>query len=121
MEISTAWVYGQLRIQLTTRENDYINSFLNPNGFSVAELLENDLERVTETRFPVVTRLKQALLDAGAIGALMTGSGPTVFGVFRTESEARAAMQELISQDLGDVYVATNWVGERRTPRGASA
>jgi len=121
MEISTAWVYGRLRIQLTTRENDYINGFLNPNGFSVAELLENDLERVTETRFPVVTRLKQALLDAGAIGALMTGSGPTVFGVFGTESEARAAMQELISLDLGDVFVATNWVGERRTPRGASA
>lgn len=121
VEVSTAWAYGQLRIQLTTRENDYINRCLSPKDFSVAELLENDLERVTETRFPVVTHLKQALMDAGAIGALMTGSGPTVFGVFGTESEARAAERELISQELGDVFVATNWVGERRTLREWSA
>jgi 4-diphosphocytidyl-2-C-methyl-D-erythritol kinase len=121
VEVSTAWAYGQLRNQLTTRENDYINRFLSPKDFSVAELLENDLERVTETRFPVVTHLKQALMDAGAIGALMTGSGPTVFGVFGTESGARAAEQELISQELGDVFVATNWVGERRTLRKWSA
>lgn len=121
IEVSTAWAYGQLRIQLTTRENDYINRFWGPGDFSVAELLENDLERVTETRFPVVTHLKQALMDAGAIGALMTGSGPTVFGAFGTESEARAAEQELISQELGDVFVATNWVGERCRLREWSA
>ena len=121
IEVSTAWAYGQLRIQLTTRENDYINRFWGPGDFSVAELLENDLERVTETRFPVVTHLKQALMDAGAIGALMTGSGPTVFGAFGTESEARAAEQELISQELGDVFVATNWVAERCRLREWSA
>jgi len=121
IEVSTAWAYGQLRIQLTTRENDYINRFWGPEDFSVAELLENDLERVTETRFPVVTHLKQALMDAGAIGALMTGSGPTVFGAFGTESEARAAEQELISQELGDVFVATNWVAERCRLREWSA
>ncbi|MCF8061255.1 MAG: 4-(cytidine 5'-diphospho)-2-C-methyl-D-erythritol kinase [Deltaproteobacteria bacterium] len=121
IEISTAWVYGKLRIRLTTRENDYIIAFLNKKDFSVAELLENDLERVTETRFPVVAHLKQALLDAGAIGALMTGSGPTVFGVFPTESEAQAAARELVSRESGDVFVTTNWVGERRTLQGSSA
>ncbi len=110
VEISTAWVYGQVRIQLTTHENDYIFGVLRRDGFSVAELLENDLERVTEARYPVVKQIKKALLEAGAAGALMTGSGPTVFGVFQARSEAETAAQNLISRDLGDVFVVKNWV-----------
>jgi 4-diphosphocytidyl-2-C-methyl-D-erythritol kinase len=121
IEVSTAWVYGQLRIQLTTRENDYINRCLNPDDFSVAELLENDLERVTGNRFPVVMRIKQALLDAGAAGALMTGSGPTVFGVFETAGGAESAAKRLISRELGDVFVAGNWAGEGRMTPAPSA
>lgn len=113
VEVSTAWVYGQVEIELTAPEKDYIFKALNQDTFSIFDLLENDLERITESRFPVVTRIKQALLDAGAEGALMTGSGPTVFGVFRARSKAEAAVQKLIPQGLGDVFVTTNWSGER--------
>lgn len=49
--------------------------------FSPAHLA-NDLERISAERWPVIARLKAALLQAGASGALMTGSGPTVFGLF---------------------------------------
>ncbi len=111
--ISTAWVYRQVEIGLTRPEKDYIFKALNQDTFSVFDLLENDLEHVTEPRFPVVTRIKEALLEAGAEGALMTGSGPTVFGVFRAKSEAEAAAKRLILQDLGDVFVTNNWSGER--------
>ncbi len=114
IEVSTAWVYGQLEMQLTTRENDCTFESLREGGFAVAELLENDLERVTQARFPVVKRLKEALLNAGAEGALMTGSGPTVFGVFRTADQANAAAREIACRDAGDVFVATNWGGRGR-------
>jgi len=52
------------------------------------ELMENDLESVTLAEYPVLGQIKRWLLEKGAIGALMSGSGPTVFGVFRRSSEA---------------------------------
>ena len=107
--VSTAWAYGKLKKTLTTRENDCTFQHLRQDRSSVAELLENDLERVTEERFPVIRRIKQALLKAGAEGALMTGSGPTVFGVFKERRPAESARRQLISQDLGEVFVVTNW------------
>lgn len=113
LEVSTAWVYEQVEMGLTRPEKGYIFNILNQNSFSVSDLLENDLEHVTEPRFPVVTRIKRAMLEAGAEGSLMTGSGPTVFGVFRSRSKAEAAAQKLIPQNLGEVFVTTNWAGKR--------
>lgn len=113
VEVSTAWVYGQLGIRLTEPEKDSIFKALNLDTFSIFDLLKNDLEHVTESRFPVVTHIKQALMKAGAEGALMTGSGPTVFGVFQERSEAEEASQKIVPQGLGDVFVTTNWSGKR--------
>ena len=109
IEVSTAWVYGELKIGLTTRENDCTFQLLRRKGFSFADLLENDLEGVTEGRFPVIRRIKKALMEAGANGALMTGSGPTVFGVFEDQALAESAGHLLVSRNMGDVFVVTNW------------
>jgi len=46
-------------------------------------MLHNDLETVTAAAHPVIGEMEQALAAAGALGARMSGSGPTVFGVFR--------------------------------------
>ena len=107
--VSTAWVYGRFRIELTTHENDCTFEFLKTRGFSVSRLLENDLEAVTETRFPVIGAIREALLEAGAEGALMTGSGPTVFGIYRTPEDAEKARKDLISRNLGKVFLAGTW------------
>lgn len=109
VEVSTAWVYGQFRIELTTRENDCTFDLLKTGGFSISRLLENDLEPVTEARFPVVRTIREALMESGAEGALMTGSGPTVFGVFRTPEGAEKAKKVLVSRDMGKVFLVTNW------------
>ncbi len=50
--------------------------------------MENDLETVTLDEQPVLRRIKEWLLAQGAIGALMSGSGPTVFAIFRTRNES---------------------------------
>jgi len=63
----------------------------------VATTLYNALEGLVEARYPVVREIKQALLDAGALGAVLSGSGPTVVGVARSESHARQ-----IRRGLGD-------------------
>ncbi len=113
IQVSTSWVYGDLKLELTRGEYDYIVKFLKNAPFAVSAILENDLEEVTSTRFPVIETIKEFLVNAGAEGALMTGSGPSVFGVFSSLNQALSAKQFLISQSLGDVFVATNWEGPK--------
>jgi 4-diphosphocytidyl-2-C-methyl-D-erythritol kinase len=59
------------------------------NAGQVAAALTNNLERVVEPILPVIGRMKAALLAAGALGAIMSGSGPTVFGMARSLDHAR--------------------------------
>jgi 4-diphosphocytidyl-2-C-methyl-D-erythritol kinase len=58
-------------------------------------LLYNDLETVTASRYPLIGEIKDRLVALGASGALMSGSGSTVFGIFQDEPSARAAALEL--------------------------
>ena len=109
VEVSTSWVYGNLKLILTTGEYDYIKQVLNDAPVSIPQILENDLERVTLAAFPVIETIKKSLIQAGAQGALMTGSGPSVFGVFTTEEQALSGKQQLVLQNLGDVFMATTW------------
>jgi len=60
-------------------------------------LIPNDLERITAATYPVVEEMKTRLLKSGARVARMSGSGPTVFGVFPARAEAAAACENLSS------------------------
>lgn len=62
---------------------------------AVGRALVNDLEAPAAAMHPEIEQLKQELLDAGATGALLSGSGSTVFGVFATEEGARQAAERL--------------------------
>jgi len=59
------------------------------NTARLASALTNNLERLVEPVMPAVGRMKAALLAAGALGAVMSGSGPTVFGIARSLDHAR--------------------------------
>ena len=62
----------------------------------LAPLLGNILESVTIPVCPKVAEIKKILLDNGALGSLMSGSGPTVFGIFESEEKANLAAKVLI-------------------------
>jgi 4-diphosphocytidyl-2-C-methyl-D-erythritol kinase len=110
IQVSTAWVYGNLQLKKLTRdEYHYTNKILAENTAAIGQILENDLESVTSARFPVIESIKKLLVESGAEGALMTGSGPTVFGVFDSLRQAKAARDHLISHKLGDVFLARKW------------
>jgi len=64
----------------------------------IASLLENDLEEISLRLVPELVDRKRALLEGGALGALMSGSGPTVFGIFGSRSEAEHASQRLAAR-----------------------
>jgi 4-diphosphocytidyl-2-C-methyl-D-erythritol kinase len=108
-QVSTAWVYGNLRLGLTTNEYDRIRSRLSKENLVISQFLENDLESVTSAKFPILDRIRKTLLDLGAEGALMTGSGPSVFGVFGSRKQAEPAKQKIVQYDFGRVLLATNW------------
>ena len=108
-QVSTAWVYGNLRLGLTTNEYDRIKYRLGKESLVISQFLENDLESVTSAKFPILDRIKKTLLDAGAEGALMTGSGPSVFGVFGSRNRAEQAKEKILPHDFGMVLLAANW------------
>jgi len=109
LRVSTSWVYKNLKLKLTTDDYDYILKVLRKKHFNISHILENDLEKVTSAHFSIINTIKNRLLDAGAEGAMMSGSGPSVFGLFPSLTQATSAKQFLISQNLGDVFMATGW------------
>jgi 4-diphosphocytidyl-2-C-methyl-D-erythritol kinase len=80
-----------------TKKGD-CNKIARLNLRNIALGLHNDLETVTSAVHPVINRIKDALLDRGAAGALMSGSGPTVFGIFETKAASLAAADSLSPQ-----------------------
>jgi 4-diphosphocytidyl-2-C-methyl-D-erythritol kinase len=103
--ISTAWTYERIKLNLTNNRNQNIISSFKKNIFNIPELLFNDLERVTLVKHPFLNSIKESLLQLGALGALMTGSGPSIFGLFDSAKKAREAGKILESYDKGDVFV----------------
>jgi 4-diphosphocytidyl-2-C-methyl-D-erythritol kinase len=101
-ELSTKMVYENLNLRLTKGKNNYsIPRFLEL-GDMIREL-HNDLESVSLKMHPDLADLKKMLLKHGALGALMSGSGPTVFGVFRSGKEAEKVL-EIIEKEVPDQY-----------------
>jgi 4-diphosphocytidyl-2-C-methyl-D-erythritol kinase len=93
-ELSTKTVYEKLNFTLTKQTIHYsIPRFLNVQD--VVKGLHNDLEEVSIKLSPIIGKLKSLLLSHGALGALMSGSGPTVFGIFNSEQETIQAENAL--------------------------
>jgi 4-diphosphocytidyl-2-C-methyl-D-erythritol kinase len=67
--------------------------------FGQWRLLVNDLETVTLARYPRIGFLKQKLIAEGAAGALMSGSGSAVFGLFDSRGNAARALSRLQKED----------------------
>ena len=99
MSVSTAWVYRNLK--LTRGESKIKLNTFRDSPWLLGGVAENDLESVTLPRHPVLARIKNWLLARGAVVALMSGSGPTVFGVFESENEAQLTADVAIGQWIG--------------------
>ena len=80
--VSTAWVFQNLTLTSLSK-NSKLSCFQKHNAASLSlQGLHNDLEQVTCEKYPEIEQIKKALLAVGASQVLMSGSGPTVFGVF---------------------------------------
>ncbi len=95
ISVKTSEVYKSLNLRLTNCEQK-LKDYSLSKKFSPSHLC-NDLETVTAFWHPEISYIKNALLDHGALGALMTGSGPAVFGIFDEKDTARKACEVLSS------------------------
>ena len=107
--VSTQWVYENFT--LTTAGNPYIlgRDFVHGNDACVGPVnlpLYNDLEAVTIGKYPELGRIKDELLADGAHGALMSGSGPTVFGLFENEAQAQKSVARFAQRFGRNVFLA---------------
>ncbi len=91
--VSTAWVYKNLKLTNRGELNRLPRSFGTLE--EVCAIFSNDLESVTIPEFPVIAEIKEAMLRHGALASMMSGSGPTVFGIYRDQETAEKARTEL--------------------------
>lgn len=96
INVSTGFVYGNLKITGETIHPDIdgiITAMDNNDAKTVGALLGNVLETVTVPAYPVIDEIKKIMLENGAAGSLMSGSGPTVFGIYENEDAANDACE----------------------------
>ena len=110
VSVSTKYVYGHLDaagIQEHPDIDGMVRAIREGSYEGVVSRLGNVLETVTQERHPVIGQIKELLTVHGADGALMSGSGPTVFGLFREEKKAREALRALEKSRLAkQMYLA---------------
>jgi 4-diphosphocytidyl-2-C-methyl-D-erythritol kinase len=105
-EVSTRWAYQNF---VLTKKRFHINLHrLLRSPKEISNLLLNDLEGVVSREYPQISVMKKMLYSAGAIGALMTGSGPTVFGVFSEEGAASEAYKKVKKMVTGRGWIVLN-------------
>lgn len=80
----------------------------------IAACMGNVLEDVTIPMHPVIEEIKQEMKRSGALNAMMSGSGPTVFGLFETKSAARKAQERIRKKALAKQVYVTNMHGAGR-------
>lgn len=109
LNVPTKGIYDKYESKGHSRENMELPREY-PTKKTVLRVLNNDLESVTSKQYPIVNEIKELLMKQGALGAQMTGSGPTVFGIFSDREKAEKTCKKISS--LGEkkwrVFVAEN-------------
>ncbi len=104
-KVSTGEVFQNLNLGLTNCEKKINKPFSINIEFDPGVHLCNDLEIVTASEYPVITSIKEQLLIRGALGALMSGSGSAVFGLFSDSHTAVKAKQAINDNTRWDAFV----------------
>jgi len=118
VSVSTKWVYERIDAgrDLKHPDIDGIIAGLHQKDLKkVAASMGNILEEVTVKAYPVIEELKNSMKASGALNAIMSGSGPTVFGIFSSRTSAKAAYRSIKQQKLAkQVYLTNAHVIKRR-------
>lgn len=109
LSVSTAWAYQTYRQQFGSsyvvdkqmaspsalHSGPMVKAIIHKDGVQIGQRLHNDLERVVLPAYPQVLQLRQAFQNTGVLGAMMSGSGPTVFALCDSYDQAKKIQQEV--------------------------
>ena len=121
ISVSTKFVYDNLHAnELRPEQHPDIDGMMEAikqkDLYGIADRFGNVLENVTIPAYPVIQEIKDLMLEQGAIGALMSGSGPTVFGLFTNPKAAAKAHEEMrfgAGAELAKQVYLTNFYNPR--------
>lgn len=112
INISTKYVYEHLDAAGITHHPD-IDGMVEAIGAGslqgILDRMENVLESVTVAAYPVIATIKDRMRELGAVGSLMSGSGPTVFGIFLEEAKAKEAYEQIKREQLAKQIFVTEF------------
>lgn len=117
ISVSTKFVYQNLKLDDATIHPDIdrlIADIRAKNLYDIAAHMGNVLETVTIPNYPVIDEIKKHMLSHGAVGAMMSGSGPTVFGLFDDEATAKKAYKAMRSSHLARQVYLTSVYNNRK-------
>lgn len=113
ISVSTAYVYRHIRPDTIVKRPDIegiIKAIKEKNLKEMAGLLYNVMEEVTVGEHPIIREIEHVMLEYGALNAIMSGSGPTVFGLFEEKEKAEQAMKILRERNLTEQLYLTAFV-----------
>lgn len=118
INVSTKVVYGNLKVNEIEKHPDIdgiIDAIENEDFYDMASKIGNVLEDVTVGEYPVIQDIKDKMMNFGAVNAMMSGSGPTVFGLFHDKEKAKEAYNYLKSDETcRQVYITDGGNGDER-------
>lgn len=123
VSVSTATVYKNLNLDTIKKHPNtetVIQALEQRDVQQIAQNMANVLEEVTIPMHPIIEEIKEGLMAQGAMGAMMSGSGSAVFGLFNTKEAAqRAAKYFKVNCGMREVYATTTYSKlERKKKRG---
>ncbi|MCI5517042.1 4-(cytidine 5'-diphospho)-2-C-methyl-D-erythritol kinase [Roseburia sp. MUC/MUC-530-WT-4D] len=117
ISVSTKFVYQNLKLDEHTVHPDIdtlIQDIRNKDLQAVAKDMGNVLETVTIPNYPVIAQIKEQMMRSGAVNSMMSGSGPTVFGLFENEKQAQKAYDDMKQTGLAKQLYLTSIYNNRR-------
>ena len=120
IHVSTKFVYTNLKVNELESHPDIdgqIRAIRSGDLKKVAELCGNVLETVTIPAYPVIEEIKNIMKAGGALNACMSGSGPTVFGLFEDREKAQAVYDTLYGGELAKQVYLTTFFNNRKSGR----
>ena len=117
ISVSTKFVYENLKLNEETEHPDIdqlVTDIRNKDLQQIANHMGNVLESVTIPEYPIIAQIKEQMMKSGAINSMMSGSGPTVFGLFEDEETARKAYDDMVQSGLAKQIYVTSIYNNRR-------
>ena len=117
ISVSTKFVYQNLKLGENTIHPDIDQlqkDIIAKDLDAVASHMGNVLETVTIPEYPIIADIKEQMMRSGAVNAMMSGSGPTVFGLFKDKETAEKAAEDMRQSGLAKQVFVTSIYNNRR-------